>query len=334
MEQNGVVSVFDPASFKIEWRDIPGYSAYEASNLGTIRHKRLNRICNFFLTKTSIGTYLNIGAKNDEKTSKSKGVHILICLAFHGPSPGPNYEVNHKDGNKHNNLPSNLEWMTRGENIEHAYKNGLRKENRRVIATDVTTGEKTTYYSMSELARALGVNKNTVWVIIRDHKTKPYRNRFTFEFITGETKIADRDSTKTVYVLDYKTKTLHVFHNLAEMELALGTKRNKAYYHLVRGSKEIMDGLVFSYTANPEDFPKYTQKEIEASFGKPSNGKGTPIEVTDTILNTTKVYPSIPHFARDVGIKHPNTVRRAIFEKNGVLDKYLIKLIKSSSPNE
>ncbi|MFO5490926.1 NUMOD1 domain-containing DNA-binding protein [Klebsiella pneumoniae] len=58
------------------------------------------------------------------------------------------------------------------------------------------------------------------------------------------------------------------------------------------------------------------------------------MEVTDTILNTTKVYPSIPHFARDVGIKHPNTIRRAIFEKNGVLDKYLIKLIKSSSPNE
>ncbi|MFO5742463.1 NUMOD1 domain-containing DNA-binding protein, partial [Klebsiella pneumoniae] len=67
--------------------------------------------------------------------------------------------------------------MTRGENIEHAYKNGLRKENRRVIATDVTTGEKTTYYSMNELARALGVNKNTVWVITRVYEANLYSTR-------------------------------------------------------------------------------------------------------------------------------------------------------------
>ncbi|MFO5979655.1 hypothetical protein ACLBSL_33830, partial [Klebsiella pneumoniae] len=70
--------VVDPASCEIECRAIPGYSAYEASNLGTIRHKRLNRICNFFLTKTSIGTYLNIGAKNDDNTSISILAHIHI----------------------------------------------------------------------------------------------------------------------------------------------------------------------------------------------------------------------------------------------------------------
>ncbi|MFO5890575.1 NUMOD1 domain-containing DNA-binding protein [Klebsiella pneumoniae] len=62
--------------------------------------------------------------------------------------------------------------------------------------------------------------------------------------MTGETKIADRESTKTVYVLDYKTKTLHVFHNLAEMKVALGSTRSKAYYHLARICREIMDGRV------------------------------------------------------------------------------------------
>ncbi|MFO5801994.1 HNH endonuclease signature motif containing protein, partial [Klebsiella pneumoniae] len=101
---------------------LSAFTAFVACNLGTIRHKRLNRICIFFLTKTSIGTYLNIGAKNDEKTSKSKGAHILICTAFHGPSPGPTYEVNHKDGNKHNNLPSNLYPMTLRANIVAPYK--------------------------------------------------------------------------------------------------------------------------------------------------------------------------------------------------------------------
>lgn len=43
------------------------------------------------------------------------------------PNPENKPEINHKDGNKLNDRHSNLEWSTRIENANHAYKLGLQK---------------------------------------------------------------------------------------------------------------------------------------------------------------------------------------------------------------
>lgn len=330
MEQNGVVTIFDPTTCNVEWRNIPGYDAYEASSTGLIRHKRLGKTSNFFETKTSKGTYLNVGAKNNDQSSRSRGGHILVCLAYHGLPPNQFHEVNHKDGNKHNNQPDNLEWVTRGENITHAYKEGLRKENRKVVMTDINDGTQTVFYSMSELGRHIGITKSAVWSFVRNHNTDPYNGQYTFRFVTGEAKVAKRDSTKVVYAFDYTTRSLHVFDNLAELEMVIGVKRNTAYWHLTRDSKVLVNGFAFSYVSNLDSFPSYTDEEIEISKVTKHAGKGQPIRVTDVTSNTTKIYGSLPDFAKDVGIKHTNTVRRAIFEKDGKLDNYLIEILSSS----
>lgn len=59
-------------------------------------------------------------------------VHRLVMQAFVGDNPG--MDVNHKNGDKHDNRLSNLEWCSRKENMEHCSKNGLRKDIRKVAA--------------------------------------------------------------------------------------------------------------------------------------------------------------------------------------------------------
>lgn len=59
-------------------------------------------------------------------------VHRLLMITFK-PIPNPDdFQVNHIDGNKLNNNIDNLEWVTRQENILHAYQTGLKKSGEAV----------------------------------------------------------------------------------------------------------------------------------------------------------------------------------------------------------
>lgn len=50
-------------------------------------------------------------------------IHRLVAMTYLGDS---GEQVNHIDGNKHNNSVLNLEWVTPKENIRHAIETGLR----------------------------------------------------------------------------------------------------------------------------------------------------------------------------------------------------------------
>jgi hypothetical protein len=75
-----------------------------------------------FSTSTGYKTYYLTGIENVNKRYRQG--HRLVAEAFI-PNPENKPCVNHKDGNKLNNLVSNLEWCTHQENTRHAVRIGL-----------------------------------------------------------------------------------------------------------------------------------------------------------------------------------------------------------------
>lgn len=102
------------------WENIPEYdSLYQVSNYGNVRNAR-KRNMKFF----TIGAGYKALHLVDNKVRKCFLVHRLVASVF-CPNPLNKPDVNHLDGCKDNNLATNLEWVTKKENMVHAVKSGL-----------------------------------------------------------------------------------------------------------------------------------------------------------------------------------------------------------------
>lgn len=101
------------------WKDVSENSNYEVSNNGRVRRKGTN------IDKASYDRkgYPIVNLYKNGKESK-RAIHRLVAQEFI-PNPDNKPEVNHIDGDKHNNHVSNLEWATKKENCRHAWDTGL-----------------------------------------------------------------------------------------------------------------------------------------------------------------------------------------------------------------
>jgi len=147
------------------WKPIDAHPFYEVSNLGRVRS--LDRVVKgrgFLKEVFQAGRILKLARCSNGYLAVNLGggarrelAHRLVAIAF---VPGDqSLTVNHKDCARDNNVATNLEWVTMGDNHRHSYASKTRKQH--VWTRSVIVGG-TEYSSVSEAARVLNVCSGSV----------------------------------------------------------------------------------------------------------------------------------------------------------------------------
>lgn len=94
-------------------------------------------------------------------------VHQMVMELFGNPCPGEGYVIDHIDEDKTNNNISNLQWLTRGENIA---KSAYATRRSCVLTVDQANEIRAKYkprcYTRKQLAAEYGVGEGTIKDVI------------------------------------------------------------------------------------------------------------------------------------------------------------------------
>lgn len=156
-----------------------GYT-YKASNYGRIETPSGNKT---FGSK-SVDGYCNYKTLNN----KFIRVHNIICKAYNGSKPSLSHIVNHKDFNRSNNKPDNLEWVTQKENVRHALSKRTYKaaHNCRKIAqwsSDLNECIEV-FNSVSECSQKINITRSGIQhALVNRYNTKIFGGYY-WEYIT------------------------------------------------------------------------------------------------------------------------------------------------------
>jgi hypothetical protein len=176
MVRPGEYSTESPDGTPETWLPVVGYEGwYEVSDHGRVR-RVAGATAGRLLAGFSFNGYVRVPLTRHGQM-EHYFVHQLVLAAFVGPCPD-GLVCNHKDGDKANNRPANLEWVTHQENKDHAVRTGLwqpfhGQDHPRAKLTGAQVAEirRLTGSEPTEVTAArFGVSKGTI-LSIRRHTT-------------------------------------------------------------------------------------------------------------------------------------------------------------------
>lgn len=170
--------MFTPISLPGElWKEVPEAAGrYYVSTLGRLLTIAWKGTSQARVMKPALDPcgYMRTMIVRDGRTRTIK-IHRLVAQTFL-PNPANLSDVNHINGIKSDNRPENLEWMSRKQNMQHAFRTGLQHirgvSNPACILTEaqvleIRSKHQPRIYTREVLATEYGVSLPTIKDILR-----------------------------------------------------------------------------------------------------------------------------------------------------------------------
>lgn len=151
-------------NIKEEWKPVPDWEDYYLiSNFGRCFSIRKNKI-----KPSDVNNYGYLRLRCYDGKRKAKlFVHRLVAKLF-VPGYQEGYVVDHIDGDKSNNMFTNLEWVSHSENTKRAYKTGLRIGKYEKIPCFIEiNGRKIYFNTLADAARSIGLTPKRINHLIK-----------------------------------------------------------------------------------------------------------------------------------------------------------------------
>ena len=155
------------------WKPVFQYEGYyEVSDHGNVRgvdraiqlpDEKIRKVKGRLIApKRNADGYLFVSLSRNGVTN-TRYIHRMVAVAFI-PNPWQLPEANHLDGDKTNNVPANLQWVTHQDNVIHAYAYGLNRNmggshKMAVGVIDNILGRE--FETVKDWCAARGINYNT-----------------------------------------------------------------------------------------------------------------------------------------------------------------------------
>lgn len=176
---------------RVMFQPVVGYEGvYEIDQTGLVRRCGSKKVLSTNYCQSY--AYVSLSVNNKQKRMN---IHRMVAMAFI-PNDGDKEQVNHINGNKHDNRLSNLEWVTRSENAIHAWATGLikptekflkqvanngRMHSRCVVGTHKITGDTIEFESAMGAARHLNGHQGNITLCCQGKKKTIYGYKWRYK---------------------------------------------------------------------------------------------------------------------------------------------------------
>lgn len=181
------------------WKEIDLNPNYLVSNYGNVKSIERNVNCKTgtrhkkekLLTPRDVHGYLRVGFNDSNGKLVHVLIHKLVMYAFGEKRNYPEWEIDHINGNSHDNRFENLEYVSSSENTKRAYTLGLQSKEKLSLSkrNRVMTPEQIVEMKQTFIAegRTLGHKVNNIDFYNRYAKMYNIKPRSVYKILTGRT---------------------------------------------------------------------------------------------------------------------------------------------------